>query len=175
MGYTTYFDGQLDINPPLNKAQVTYINQFSDTRRMKRDPEKASKLHDPLREAVGLPIGEDGAYYVGGRGFLGQDKDDSVIDHNRPPVKQPGLWCQWVINEEGTMLQWDHGEKFYEYTLWLEYLIEHFFQPWGISLKGSIDWSGEDGNDRGTIYVHEDGRVEEVFDEITNSGPSWRH
>jgi hypothetical protein len=32
---------------------------------MKRDAEKASKLADPVREAVGLPIGTEGEYFVG--------------------------------------------------------------------------------------------------------------
>ena len=162
MGYTTYFDGSMKISPPLTPEQASYINNFSETRRMKRDPEKASKLPDPLREAVGLPIGEEGCYFVGGYGFGGQDKDDSVVECNSPPAIQPSLWCHWVVSEDGSTLEWDGGEKFYEFTLWLEYLIEHFFRPWGTSLSGSIDWSGQDVDDRGTIHVHEDGRVEEV-------------
>ena len=115
MGYTTDFDGFMKIDPPLNPEQVSYINKFSETRRMKRDPDRASKLHDPLREAVGLPIGDEGCYFVGGEGFAGQDKEDSIVEYNRPPANQPGLWCHWLISEDGTRLQWDFGEKFYDY------------------------------------------------------------
>ena len=174
MGYTTDFTGYMKIDPPLNPEQVSYINKFSETRRMTRDPEKASKLPDPLREAVGLPIGEGGCYFVGGTGWAGQDKDDAVTGPNDPPAGQPGLWCHWVINEDGSKLEWDYGEKFYEYERWLQYIQEHFLNPWGSKLNGEIDWSGEDWNDIGILYAS-DGRIEEVWSTISNPGPSWRN
>ena len=173
MGYTTDFDGSMEISPPLTPEQVSYINKFSETRRMKRDPEKASKLPDPLREAVGLPIGEEGGYFVGGYGFGGQDKDDSIIEYNTPPAGQHGLWCHWVISGDGTGLEWDYGEKFYEFELWLEYIQVHFLTPWGSKLNGEIHWQGEEWDDRGIIYAS-DGRTEAVLSTIRNIGPSWK-
>ena len=174
MGYTTYFDGKLSIDPPLTKEQVNYINKFSDTRRMQRDPAKLANLPDPIREAVDLPLGVNGGYYVGSTcDFLsGQDRDE-VIQYNSPPSGQPGLWCQWVVSDDGSTLGWDGEEKFYEYGNWLRYLIEHFFSKWGRTLEGEISWQGEESDDRGVIYVHRDGYVEEIFDELTNPGPSW--
>jgi len=174
MGYTTYFDGKLSIDPPLTKEQVNYINKFSDTRRMQRDPAKLANLPDPIREAVDLPLGVNGGYYVGSTcDFLsGQDRDE-VIQYNSPPSGQPGLWCQWVVSDDGSTLEWDGEEKFYEYGNWLRYLIEHFFSKWGRTLEGEISWQGEESDDRGVIYVHRDGYVEEVFDNLTNPGPSW--
>lgn len=170
MGYTTDFDGSMQIDPPLTPERVKYINRFSETRRVKRDPEKASKLPDPLREAVGLPIGEDGCYFVGGSAFY--HEDDSVIAHNSPPANQPGLWCQWLIYEDGSRLEWDFGEKFYEYEDWLIYIQEHFLTPWGSKLNGKIDWYGEDRDDLGVIYA-KDGMVEAVMSTVRNIGPSW--
>jgi hypothetical protein len=35
----------------------------------------------------------------------------------------------------------------------LQYLIQHFFEPWGIKLNGEIEWVGEDSSDRGKIVV----------------------
>ena len=172
MGYTTDFDGSMEINPPLTPERVSYINQFSGTRRMKRDPEKASKLPDPLREAVGLPIGEDGCYFVGGAGFAGQDKDDSIVEYNQAPSIQPGLWCHWVVSEDGRTLDWDYGEKFYAYEDWLNYIQDHFLNPWGSKLNGKIDWCGEDHEDKGVIYA-KDGMIEAVPSIIKNPGPSW--
>ena len=172
MGYTTDFNGYMTIDPPLTPERASYINKFSDTRRMARNAEKASQMPDPLREAVGLPIGQDGGYFLGGVGFAGQGKDDSVTGPNDPPAGQPSLWCQWVITEEGSKLEWDCGEKFYEYARWLDYIQEHFLTPWGSKLTGQIDWSGEDENDIGVLYAS-DGRVEEVSSTIHNPGPSW--
>jgi len=75
----------------MKPEHVAYLKQFSDTRRMKRDPKKAEKRRDPIRIAAGLPIGPDGAYFVGGEGLGGQDLDKSVVDGNKPPKGQPGL------------------------------------------------------------------------------------
>lgn len=172
MGYTTYFGGTISIDPPLTKEQVAYINKFSDTRRMKRDPAKLVNMPDPIRGAVNLPLGVNGGYYVGSTCQFGQDRD-AVIDYNSPPSGQPSLWCQWIVSNDGSMLEWDGGEKFYYYTDWLRYLIEHFFSKWNRTLEGEISWQGEESDDRGIIYVHKNGSVEEVFDDLTNPGPSW--
>ena len=33
-------------------------------------------------------------------------------------------------------LEWDGGEKFYEYVKWLEYVIKYIFKGWGLK----ADW-----------------------------------
>lgn len=183
MGYTTSFTGDWTVTPPLEERHRLYLNQFAESRRMARDPEKAEKLPDPLRIAVGLPIGYEGAYYVGTADkFTSQFdvQDDSVINGNEPPgapripstspgwwttylaakatahqlgIAQPGLWCQWIPNEEGTRILWDDGEKFYEYTEWIEYLLAHFLIPWGYTLNGQVYWEGEESLDQGLIEI----------------------
>lgn len=158
MGYTTHFDGSLNFDKPLTPLQVTYIQKFNNTRRMKRDENKALLLDDPARLALGLLIGKFGEYFVGGSGLAGQDHDFSVLDYNRPSDTQPGLWCQWTVSDDGTEFLWDGGEKFYSYIKWLEYLIENFFNPWGVKLNGKIVWQGEEIGDVGTIEV-EDSKV----------------
>jgi uncharacterized protein (TIGR02996 family) len=137
----------------LRFEHAAYLTAFNETRRMKRDPAKAALLPDPVRLAVGLSVGEDGAYFVGGRGFHGQDDDESILDHNSPPGDQPGLWCQWRPSEDGTAIVWDGGEKFYDYVEWLEYLILHFLNPWAYVLNGKVRWQGEVNEDRGVITV----------------------
>ncbi len=85
--------------------------------------------------------------------MFGQDDDDSVLDSNKPPKGQPGLWCQWVPNKLGTAIFWNQAEKFYSYVEWLEYLLKHFLTPWGYVVDGKVDWQGEEDSDRGTILV----------------------
>jgi hypothetical protein len=136
-------------------GHAAYLRQFSDTRRMKRDPALAATLPDPFREAVNLPIGPDGGYFVGGGGFMGQDRDASILEYNRPPEGQPGLWCQWVPKEDGSALVWNGAEKFYFYEEWLRYLIEHFLAPWGYIVHGQMTWQGEEDEDRGRLIVKE--------------------
>jgi hypothetical protein len=151
MGYTTDFQGSFTFDREVSEEHVNYINAFSETRRMQRAFLLAATLPDPKRIAALLPIGPDGGYFVGGAGAYGQDYDPSVLEYNTPPQGQPGLWCQWVIEENE--LQWNGGEKFYHYDEWLEYLIEHFFKPWGYVLNGKVAWQGEDINDRGTLIL----------------------
>lgn len=141
MGYTTNFNGSFELDKPLTDEHRAYLEAFNNTRRMARDASKAALLDDPVRIAAGLPIGERGAYYVGAKGLAGQDRDDSIIDYNQPPKGQPGLWCQWMPDDGGgATIVWDQSEKFYHYVEWLEYLIEHFLQPWDTPLP--VRWSG---------------------------------
>lgn len=155
MGYQTEFYGEFTITDRATGEvgcrgrHAAYIDAFSDTRRMKRDPVKAEKQPDPARTKVGLPIGPEGAYYVGG----GAEHGGDVLDYNRPPAGQPGLWCQWVVSPDGESLRWNEAEKFYDYVEWLRYLIDHFFTPWGYRLDGEVTWQGEDPGDIGKIVV----------------------
>lgn len=153
MGYTTDFTGQFDLNERLTPEHQTYLMAFANTRRMKRDANIASLLPDPFRIAVGLPIGPNGAYFVGGLGFKGQIDDPSVLEHNDPDRSQPGLWCQWIPSDDGTGIEWNGNEKFYNYVEWLKYLIANFIKPWGYVLSGEVEWQGEDSSDFGKIVV----------------------
>ena len=125
--------------------------------------------------------GFEGEYFAKDDGNYGQIRDESVIDNNTPAgqlgwddpewkdktfqeryaedkrrkaegLGQPGLWCQWIINEDNELV-WDGNEKFYNYVEWLQYYITHFFEPWGVKLNGQITWNGEDYADLGKIIV----------------------
>lgn len=60
MGYTTDFHGSFNLDKPLKKEHKNYLLKFAETRRMKRKSKIVETLPDPIREAVGLPIGEEG-------------------------------------------------------------------------------------------------------------------
>jgi hypothetical protein len=149
------------VEPALKPEHKAYLEAFAATRRMTRNPAITSTFPDPVREAAGLPVGEEGGFYVGapdgaigpgGSGFL-SDRTPDVVDYNSAPSGQPGLWCQWVPNEDGTAIEWDQNEKFYSYEEWLDYLLEQFLEPWGYTVNGECEWVGEDPDDRGLIVV----------------------
>jgi len=143
---------------------------------MKRDVNKLMELYkgehgnpfakDQTPEAI---YGREGEYFAMEDGNFGQREDGSIIEYNIPPCQVgfmrdtkdavPGLWCQWEISEDGSELRWDNGEKFYNYVEWLEYIIKHFFIPWGIKANGTIYWYGEEREDIGKIKV----RDNEIF------------
>ena len=153
MGYHTDFSGEFSVTPTLKLKHKNYLNAFAKTRRMKRNEALAEELTDKVRLKVALPIGHDGAYFVGNPDDYGQSHDASIIDYNCPPYGQPGLWCQWMPNEDGDAILWDGVEKFYNYVQWIEYIIKNFLAPWGYKLNGEVEWHGEDHDDIGKIVI----------------------
>lgn len=139
MGYTTDFLGRFELNKKLDEETFTFLKKFSETRRMKRS----------LPEEFGV----DGEFFVDGGGFLGTDREPSVVEYNHPPSTQPGLWCQWIPSNDGLKIKWDGGEKFYEYVPWIKYIIKNFLAPKGYVLNGSVEYEGEGRNDCGTIVI----------------------
>lgn len=140
MGYTTDFEGEIAIVPPLNEAERAYLAKFAETRRMLRTR---------------------GPYFVDGDGPYGQARDAEVR----------ATRCQWVPNDDGTSLEWDQGEKFYDSPEWMGYLIEHFLQPGAHAassddpqfaaftfdhvLNGDIFAEGEESGDRWKLVVRD--------------------
>jgi hypothetical protein len=143
MGYTTEFKGSISVSPPLSTEEIEFLKKFAGTRRMDR---------------------KKGPYFVDGTGFAGQGHDPDIRDYNSPPPGQPGLWCQWVPNADGTAIEWDGGEKFYDSVGWMKYLVDHFIgsDPIAASelpflkphvLNGVILAQGEDEDDRWHLVV----------------------
>lgn len=152
MGYTTDFEGRFELDKPLTEEHAKYLEKFCETRRMKRNAKATFLREDPVRWAVGLPEGEEGEYFVGETGMCGQDRSSDIVDYNSPPAGQPGLWCQWSPTKDRRGIEWDGGEKFYHYSEWLQYLINHFLKPWGYVLQGRVKWQGESDDDTGTLH-----------------------
>ncbi|MFR9773075.1 hypothetical protein [Nocardia sp. SC052] len=110
MGYTTDFEGSVTVTPPLNESERTYLWRFAHTRHMDRT---------------------SGPYFVDGTdGAIGHDQghDPDIRSCNRPPKGQPGPWCGWVPTKDGTAIEWDSCEKFYDSDAWMQYLIDHFLR-----------------------------------------------
>lgn len=140
MGYTTDFSGAFQLNKPLTVKDFTFLQKLNETRRMARNVDESK-------------YGVEGEFYVDGGGVYGQAQEANIIDFNRPPRTQPGLWCQWTPNEDGTAIEWDGGEKFYNYVEWIKYLIEKILAPRGYVLNGEVNWYGEDSYDVGVICI----------------------
>lgn len=156
MGYTTDFKGQFNLNIYLDDQTYRFLNKLSTTRRMKRD---VSKLPDHGFEKYGFDSwGKEGEFYVDGGGLAGQDREESILDYNQEPSTQPGLWCDWIPTEDGAYIEWNGGEKFYNYIEWLKYIIKRVLSPRGYVLSGMVEWQGEDPSDFGQIKV-EDNKI----------------
>lgn len=108
MGYNTDYRGKIRIEPPLNEAEIDYLQKFSESRRMYR---------------------KNGPYFVDGSEAYGQGRDADIMAYNDPPPCQPGLWCKFIANDEGNALVWTGDEKTYDGEEWIRYLIDHFLKP----------------------------------------------
>lgn len=65
----------------------------------------------------------------------------------------PSYYCQWLVNDSGTFIEWDGGEKFYGYIGWLKYIVKHVLEPNGYALNGEVKYRGEDFDDVGSIKI----------------------
>ena len=139
MGYTTTFTGRIEISPPLDSAEIDFLLEFADHRRMHR---------------------RSGPY-----GMTDGYNNPDVIDYNEEHPGQPSLWCQWIPTEDGTAIEWDEGEKFCGAEEWMRYLIDHFLKPGchaigqvpgikgGHVCNGTIDAEGEEQGDVWKLVV----------------------
>jgi hypothetical protein len=139
MGYTTEFTGAFQLNKPLNAETKEFLMRLSRTRRMKRN--------------VVPEYGVEGEFYVNGTGMAGQDRDATIVDYNKPPSTQPSLWCDWIPTDDGLFIEWNGGEKFYNYVEWITYIVDKILKPHGYILSGEVTWQGEDSYDRGMIVA----------------------
>ena len=139
MGYTTEFKGQFDLDKKLDKKTYDLLMGLSKTRRMGRNVDKK--------------FGVEGEFYFKDDGDYGQTREDNIIDYNTPPITQPSLWLQWRPTKDKLHIEWDEGEKFYDYVEWIVYIIENILKPKGYILNGSVKWRGEEFGDLGTIKI----------------------
>lgn len=191
MGYTTEFKGRFEFDHKLSKAEADYINLFSRTRHMLRDPEKIKgifKNWETENSFLG-DLGPDAIYFV--KDNFEEEKEITealdpskklrfyqlysdprmpIKDYNDTPDRIPGLWCQWIVSDDHKHLEWDQGEKFYCYIDWLAFLIEHFFNKMDVKLNGTVLWEGEDRSDNGYIEL-KDSKIKIYTTTISSSGP----
>lgn len=106
MGSSTDFVGHIEIDPPLNDAEMYYLLAFAGSRHYDRG--------DPY-EVPGNPAAESGG-------------DVATDRYNRPPHGQPNLWCDWQVCWDGCCITWTGKEKSYSMEPWLRYVIDHFLR-----------------------------------------------
>jgi len=124
MGYNSDFDGQLAVDPPLNDAEIAYLQAFTATWHDQSDP-----------------------YYV-----ANPDADDrapvlATEPMSLSPLRPPNEHCAWIPTFDGSGIEWNGDEKFYDAAEWMQYLIDHF-------LTGSVGSFATDPRSAGFTFNH---------------------
>ena len=141
MGANYSSSGLFTVSPPLSEEHAAYLHRFNQTRRMKRCSKLLAATPDPFRQAVGLPVGKQGGYFVGASSDDSSYSEPSVIDSNKPPIGQPGLWCPWAPTKDRGGIQ--HKGAGDSQAKWLRYIIDHFLKPLGYTVDGIVFLEGE--------------------------------
>ena len=169
MSYSTRFQGRFVLDRPLRPEHREYLAAFALTRRVRRDSGVTAARPDPVRSRAGLPVGDEGGYFVGAGGMLGQEgggalfdpggrpaQELGVLDFNAPPDGQPHLWCCWQPTDDGASIHCPEPGSHYEYASWLRYLARHFLTRWGHTASGKVLYEGADASDRGELELSGD-------------------
>lgn len=98
-----------------------------------------------------------------------------MTHHSTKEHEYPTSYCQWVVTEDGSFVEWDGNEKFYEAMDWMQYIIDNFLGlnpaanldfSKGHTLNGQIEAQGEEEEDQWSLVV-KDNKVSGVYpDEI---------
>lgn len=78
-------------------------------------------------------------------------KHAEYLDQNELP-EGPGGYFQWVPTKDRRGIEWDGGEKFYDYIAWLRWVAAKL-KKWGYKMNGSVRWRGEEFDDTGVLTV----------------------
>jgi hypothetical protein len=151
MGYSTDFFGRISLNKTLDKETAEFLIAFAESRRV------AWKGLDPK-------YGIDGEYYT--EGGSDPDRGPNLPDYNKSPRTQPGLWCNWVPTDDLMGIEWNGGEKFYDATEWMGYIVNKILAPKGYICNGTIEAQGENTEDRWYLKVTDNEVISYDLDHI---------
>ena len=158
MGYTTDFGGSLKLSRNLSEKEFNYINTFSESRRMKRDPKILMEMY---KGAFGNPLannstpesiyGIDGEYFAKKDASYFGSNDKSIIDYNTPPGQPTYKETKNLSFDES----WNQKQKLIaegkcQPGLWCQWIVEQnpIHEP--DVIEHVLSW---DGNEKFYYYV----------------------
>lgn len=92
--------------------------------------------------------------------------EESEVWPGKTPDRRFNPWSLTADNHGIDVLTDKPGE----WKDWLQYTVDHWLTPNGITVTGSCEWDGEERGDSGVITV-EDGKVKAR--RKPNNGPKW--
>ena len=110
MGYQSDYMGSFHVDPPLNKAETTWLRAYAVS-------DRGAYPDDPFGLAMN-PRAEASAGWAGG----------GAPDRQSAPGVPRGQ-CDWEPCEDGCHLRWTHADRSHDARFWLPYLVDTFIGP----------------------------------------------
>ena len=152
-----YFQGAFNLTPALSAAQAAYLDAFLAVQHGFWPPEYIRQQPDLLRDAVGLPLGEDAAFYVGhcSNGLKGRHP---FIDKHRTTSPGPGDQphcgrCPWQLSSDQRQLLPSKKKLTTMPLKWLAWLVTYILAPWKINLTGLASYDDPCTSQEGRIVA----------------------
>lgn len=123
MGYTTEFTGKFDI-----------VNSSGDIVEVDNETESI------LNRLSDSEFAKDTRFSIGHVYF---DLPKDFLSN----------YCQWRLTNNKQHIEWDGGEKFYEYEGWLNIILEKILVPKGYYLSGKVHFQGQESRDSGYLIA----------------------
>jgi len=170
-----YFQGAFSLTPALSKAQASYLQAFLAVQHGFWPIEYVQQQSDSLREAVGLPLGEDAAFYVGhfSNGLKGRHP---FIDKHTTTCPGPGDQphcgnCPWELSTDNSQLVPDKKKLATMPLKWLGWLVSHLLTPWKINVTGVASYDDPCTSQEGRIVAESSNNI---WAEVKQSGEQHR-
>lgn len=131
-----YFTFSGDISTKL----VRFINGISSCKQHALSKAFLHKHRETLRHIAWKEKVEDGyvlLHELFNMKLSIEDRLQMLSEKDCLPAEMPNPYCHWIIDSNDRLV-WDGHEEFSDCMEWLQYLIDHFFQPDGLSINGEV-------------------------------------
>ena len=170
-----YFQGAFHLTPALSTAQIAYVQAFLSVQHGFWPLPYVQQQPDVLREATGLRLGVDAAFFVG-HSSNGLNGRNPFIDKHHLIPSGPGGQphcgsCPWQLSDDGTQLLPDKKKLAAMPLKWLGWLVTNLLLPWNIDIKGLVSYEDPCTSQEGQIVAE---GCRNIWAEVTQSGKVHR-
>ena len=170
-----YFQGAFQLSPALSAAQITYVQAFLSVQHGFWPLQYVQQQPDALREAVGLPLGEDAAFFVGHSSNGLKGRNPFIDKHNMSPAGPGGQphcgSCPWQLSDDGTQILPDKKILAAMPLKWLGWLVTKLFSHWNIDIRGVASYDDPCTSQEGKVVAENN---QQIWAEIKQSGSVYK-
>ena len=135
-----FIAGYFTFNGDISTKLVRFINGISSRKQYALNQSFLRKHQKVLKRIAWKATVEDGyvpIHELSNMEFSVEDRLHMHSEKDSLPAGMPNPYCHWIIDSKDRLV-WDGHEEFSDCMEWLQYLINRFFQPDGLSISGEV-------------------------------------